>query len=427
MTTQNPIPCDLMVIGAGMAGMAAANFAADRGISTIQVGITGEIIYASGLLDLLGVHPIAEKRTWTDPWAAIKALRKDQPNHPYARLKSKIIETAVAEYMTNLNEAGLPYRCQKAQNTEVLTPAGTVKLTYGVPQSMWAGTRAWKKKWPCLIVDFKGLKGFSARQICEVLKDQWPNLRCGQIKWPEIQGEVYAERLARQLELPQHRQFLAQTLKTVISREKAVGLPAVLGIQKTSQIVADLEKTIGCPVFEIPTLPPAITGIRLREALVKQLSEKGVRTLYQMKVLQAQFSKSGGFVLDIGQTTAELTVQAKAVILASGRFIGQGLSADRTNIKETIFDLPVHQPASRNDWHQLDFLDPRGHAINQCGVEVDNAFRPIDNKGRIIHPRLFAAGSILAHSDWMRQKCGSGLAIATAYAAVNAYLNQPSS
>jgi glycerol-3-phosphate dehydrogenase subunit B len=31
---------------------------------------------------------------------------------------------------------------------------------------------------------------------------------------------------------------------------------------------------------------------------------------------------------------------------------------------------------------------------------------------------LFAAGSILAHQDWMRMKCGSGLAIATAYAAV---------
>jgi hypothetical protein len=32
---------------------------------------------------------------------------------------------------------------------------------------------------------------------------------------------------------------------------------------------------------------------------------------------------------------------------------------------------------------------------------------------------LFAAGSILAHQDWMRMKCGSGLALSTAYAAVN--------
>lgn len=31
-----------------------------------------------------------------------------------------------------------------------------------------------------------------------------------------------------------------------------------------------------------------------------------------------------------------------------------------------------------------------------------------------------AAGAILAHQDWVRQKCGSGLAIATAYGAVRA-------
>jgi glycerol-3-phosphate dehydrogenase subunit B len=29
----------------------------------------------------------------------------------------------------------------------------------------------------------------------------------------------------------------------------------------------------------------------------------------------------------------------------------------------------------------------------------------------------------LAHQDWMRMKCGSGLAIATAYGAVNALLS----
>ena len=36
------------------------------------------------------------------------------------------------------------------------------------------------------------------------------------------------------------------------------------------------------------------------------------------------------------------------------------------------------------------------------------------------HPRLFAAGSLLAHQDWMRQRYGAGVAIATAYKAVDA-------
>jgi glycerol-3-phosphate dehydrogenase subunit B len=426
MAIPEQLKCDLMVIGAGVAGMAAAGFAAARGVEAVQVGMTGEIIYASGLLDLLGVYPVGAKQAWANPWAAIAALRKDQPDHPYSRIKPQEIKAALKEFMGRLKEADLPYCVKADQNSEVLTPAGTLKLTYGVPASMWPGTKAWKNKWPCLLIDFKRLKGFSARQIVEVLKDRWPGLRCGQIEWPELHGELYAERLAHQLQLPQYRKRLAQILKPMIVGQQAVGLPAVLGIQNSTAIMADLAKTIGCPVFEIPTLPPAVTGIRVREALVAWLSDQGVRSFYQMKVRKARLAKSGGFILDIGRSDVELTVKAKAVVLASGRFIGQGLAADRTKIRETIFGLTVHQPASRNEWHQLDFLDPHGHAINRCGIEIDNRFRPIDEHGRIVHPRLFAAGSILAHADWMRMKCGSGLSIATAFAAIKAYLNQNS-
>ena len=57
MTEEKPIKCDLCVIGSGLAGMAATFFAATRDLSVAQVGHTGEIIFASGLLDLLGVHP----------------------------------------------------------------------------------------------------------------------------------------------------------------------------------------------------------------------------------------------------------------------------------------------------------------------------------------------------------------------------------
>jgi glycerol-3-phosphate dehydrogenase subunit B len=162
-----------------------------------------------------------------------------------------------------------------------------------------------------------------------------------------------------------------------------------------------------------------VTGIRLREALVQRLSQLGVRGLYQMKVLQAR-TRKGTFLLDIGRGAAELKVKAGAVVLASGRFIGQGLVGGRSKIRETIFNLPVHQPASRKGWHRLDFFDPQGHAVNRCGVLVDAAFRPLRKNGRIFHPSLFAAGSVLAHADWIRMKCGSGLAIASAYAAVNA-------
>ena len=47
--------------------------------------------------------------------------------------------------------------------------------------------------------------------------------------------------------------------------------------------------------------------------------------------------------------------------------------------------------------------------------------RPGVEQGSCVYEDLFSAGSILAHQDWMRMKCGAGLAIATAFKAVSAF------
>jgi glycerol-3-phosphate dehydrogenase subunit B len=90
-------------------------------------------------------------------------------------------------------------------------------------------------------------------------------------------------------------------------------------------------------------------------------------------------------------------------------------------VRESLLDLPVYQPGDRSLWHRRDFLHPAGHPLNLAGLRVDNRFRPADAVGKAVYPAVFAAGSVLAHQDWIRQKCGSGLAIATAYGAVDGY------
>jgi glycerol-3-phosphate dehydrogenase subunit B len=146
----------------------------------------------------------------------------------------------------------------------------------------------------------------------------------------------------------------------------------------------------------------------------------GVRARYQQKVLATPHLSDGEFITPVGGEAPEVQIRARAVILASGRFFGQGLHADRHTIRETIFNLPVYQPAARTHWHRKTLFSHKGHPIHKAGLEVDRLLRPCDDQGRHIYPHLFAAGSILAHQDWIRQKCGSGLAIASAYAAVQA-------
>jgi glycerol-3-phosphate dehydrogenase subunit B len=425
MPTSKVIECQLAVIGRGMAGMASAFFAARRGISTISIGITGGTIFASGFLDLMGVHPVEEKKSWHDPWAAIDALIKDIPHHPYARVKKKGIRDAFKEVLSFLKEVNLPYYRCKERNIEMITPLGTVKQTYCVPHTMLSGVRALEEKRPCLIVGFRGLNDFSARQIVATLQGKWPDLRATIISFPNADhmSELFpGEIMAQTLELSNNRKKLIQALDPHIKDAQAIGMPAILGMHRSQEIAAELEERIGVPVFEIPTIPVSVPGLRLNDAFARRLSLEGIRHYSQSRVLNVTRGPNGSFVLSIGNKEREYTVRAKGIILASGRFWGRGLYADRQRIRESLFDLPVCQPRDRSTWHREDFLDSRGHPANRAGLEVDDSFRPLDSSGRPAFERLFAAGSILAHQDWIRMKCGSGLAIATAFAAVNAFL-----
>lgn len=424
MPDVEPINCDVCVIGSGLAGMAAALFAAARGLSVVQMGHTGEIIFASGLLDLLGVHPVSEKRLWSDPWAALDALVRDIPDHPYARLKKEDIKVAFDEILTFLEETGLTYHRNIDRNTGVLTSLGTIKTTYAVPHTMWKGVRALKEKPDCLIVDIRGLKGFSGRQIVAAFENEWSHLRSARISFPDSDhmNEVYTEHMANALLLPHNREKLARVIQPLVKGSSIVGLPAILGLYRTHAVMSQLEELIGVPIFEIPTIPPSVPGLRLKEAFERGLRLKGVQYFSLTRALQVRQTASGHFETQIGRDDIEHIVDSRGVILASGRFIGGGLHADRTRIHETIFDLPVYQPESRHDWHQRDFLDSRGHLINQVGLAIDDAFRPLADSGGPAFETLFAAGSILAYNDWKRLKCGAGLAIATAFGAVNAFI-----
>ncbi len=406
--------------------MAATLFAAKQGIHVVQAGLTGEVIYASGVFDLLGVYPPEARRVRNDPWDALNELVTAEPRHPYARLAPDTISMAMETLTAYLAEIGLPYKGHQDRNTTLLTPVGTVKRTYRVPESMWAGSQALAAKAPCLIVDVVGLRGFSARQMVETLGPTWPDLRTATIEVPgtSVHGPQYPEHVARMLEVEVERERFAAAIAPHVKGAAYVGLPAVLGIYRTSEILADLEKRLNVRVFEIPTMPPAITGLRLKEAFERHLPALGVKAHYHHCVLDARPLPGGGFELQMGKSAPEHSVLAERVLLATGRFIGKGLTPERDGVHETLFNLPVYQPKNRDEWYAETFLAPQGHALSRAGIETDDQFHPVDADGRVVHERLFAAGSILAHQDWMRTKSGVGLAVASAWGAVKAIVQE---
>jgi glycerol-3-phosphate dehydrogenase subunit B len=420
-----PIECRLMVIGAGMAGMAASLFAARRGISTVQAGLTGETLYASGLFDLYGVAHGNTRELIDDPWNGLNTLKKKYPRHPLSRLSSRQIRSAMDLLTQFLSDAGHPYAGYPNKNARLITPVGTIKRTFRVPEIMWAGVQALEEKAPCLIVDIQGLRGFSATQILSTLKPSWPDLKAASIElpWENRLGPKYPEHIARGLEVEAARRELAEAIRPHLDQVKYVGLPAILGIHDSEGVRRDLNQMLGRPVFEIPTMPPAISGIRLKEAFESHLPQLGVKSFYHHTVQSTHRRPDGRFGITLGRTEPETNVVAEHVLLATGRFLGKGLVAERQGIREALMDLPVCQPEDRSRWHRQQFLDPKGHAINLAGLEVDDRFRPLKPDGQVVYGNLYAAGSILAHQDWIRTKSGTGLAVATAYGAIEAIVN----
>ncbi len=420
--TTNPnseIECDLMIVGSGMTGMAAALFAAERKIDAVLAGTAGGLHFASGLMDLMGVHPVEDGRIRDNPWEAIDELRRDIPGHPYAKIQNRDIEKAFEILLSFLSRHGLNYHREPDRNIRVATPAGTVKTTYCVPKTMFEGVLALERRTPSLIVDFHGLKGFGARQIAETLKSRWPGLTPCRLRFPEARGELFPEYMGRMLELPRKREQLVRLVEPFLGNARAVGMPAVLGVTDNETVFEDLRDRIGLPLFEIPAMPPSIAGLRILERFKDHLPSMGIRMFHQHNVDRAEPDGNGGFVFEISRLENRCTIRAKGAVLATGRFFGRGLRADRDKIRETVFDLPVYQDKDRENWHRKIFLDPRGHLVNRFGIETDGDFRPAE-KGRAIHENLFAAGSILARQDWIRTKCGTGLAISTAFAAIGA-------
>jgi glycerol-3-phosphate dehydrogenase subunit B len=424
MSVSRPERFDVAVIGAGIAGMAAALFARERGLSCVQVGGSGGILFASGLLDLMGVHPVVEHRTWRDPFAALAALAQDEPAHPLAHVDAASIRAAFASFVAALADAGLPYAPLDRGNRGVLTSMGTIKTTFGVPRSMAAGADALDARWPCLLVDFRGLREFSARQIVATLAERWPGLRDRRIEFPGAgaAAELYAAHLARSLEARAVREQVIGLVQPLLGDARAVGFPAVLGLARCADVHTAFADGLGVPVFEIPTMPTSVPGLRLQGALETAVAARGVRRIRRTEVRGLAFAADDEATLELGDDPNEgrgERVSARAVVLATGRFSGHGLVGARDRIREPLLGLPVAQPASREQWHRCDFHDPAGHAIHRAGLTVDRTWRPLDATGAPAWPRLVAVGSILANQDWIRAKCGSGLAIATAWAAID--------
>jgi glycerol-3-phosphate dehydrogenase subunit B len=397
---------DLIVIGLGLAGLTAARTAVARGAKVLIVGKgMGSLTLFGNSIDVLGAIPPGEDLAASLPrWIAA------HPEHPYARTGWAGIATALAAFK-ELFPPPYTFSPVGEGNSLVPTGAGTLRPTCLLPVTMTAG--AGVKPAETLVVGIRGFKDFQGETVslhlgCRGVAMSLP--RYG------LEG-LTALALARLMDEARFRESFGEAIRHQMAGEKNIGLPAVLGLKNPAAVLATLEAITGARVFEIPMLPPSIPGLRIFHRFREDLIARGATFLLGHAVGGVVVKGDRCEGITVRNAPLETTYRAEHYLLATGHFLGEGLRADMKRISEPLFDLPVHQPASRGAWFRERFFQPEAHPIHSAGLLTDESLRPLDPQGRVVLANLRAAGSILAHHQAIEEHSREGVDIATGYRA----------
>lgn len=399
---------DLIVIGMGLSGLMAARTAAETGRKVLIIGKgMGCLTLFSNTIDLLGKIPgTMELRDGLSQWI------KDHPDHPYAKVGLNGVEEGIASF-SSLFRSPYSFRAIGDRNSFIPTGAGHRRPTYLIPGTMIAGASCNK----ALIIGFKGFRDFSAGYVAGPLKWRGTTLSVPSL----FNREISATALSRWMERESFRETIAGEIKMHLEAETCVGLPAILGIHDPIKVKMDLEEKIGAEVFEIPGLPPSLPGMRIFNRFKEWLIARGIDFLYGYPVSEISLKEKEVKGVYVDHPPAPAYHSADRFILATGRFIGGGLTADRKSISEPLFHLPVAQPGSQEEWFGKSFFDE--HPIHRAGILTDSSLRPVGQTGKPLLDNAWIAGTILAHHRCIDEISREGIEVATGYGAARRALD----
>ncbi|MCA9874472.1 MAG: glycerol-3-phosphate dehydrogenase subunit GlpB [Anaerolineales bacterium] len=419
---------DLLVIGAGLSGLMAAYTAVKAGLSVnvVAKGL-GSMHWSAATIDVLGYSPAQPETAVKRPLEQIPALIKANPQHPYALLTNEHIAQALAAFVALSKDVGVPYggAANPGDNLLLPSPAGAARPAYLAPKGQLAGDLS--RSEPMLIVGFEGLRDFFPELIAENLNKLGYSARAAflPLKLATNRRDFTNVQLAQGMDSKEQRALLGPALKKLLRPGERIGLPAILGIKAHATVLAELERETGAPVFEIPTLPPSVPGVRLYTALRSYLQNLGVHLTAGMEVIHASAVAPNGTPgsiqwVESATSSRPLKLLADKFLLATGGILGGGFNSEMNGrVWETIFDLPLTVPQNRADWFQVRFISPEGHPVFSGGVTVNKAFQPTAGE-QPIYGNLWAAGNLLGHCDTIQERSMEGIAIATGVAAAQA-------
>jgi len=420
---------DVVVIGAGLAGLTAALKALEQGLKTIVISRGASTLEVmSGCIDLYGG---AE-----DPWPGIRALTQKNPSHPYALLEEEDIYQALSFFIQEVKGV-CPYHHQDGfQNYRIPTAIGQMRRTCLLPEGQVAAAEANER---VLVVGFKGYRDFCSALMAEGMNKRGCTWRSVDVDLGRIQGldnspreiavrkcfyqnsasvRSYQNSIQLAVCLERIWPLLAEELRPQVQDVDKVAFPAVLGLDRYLELQQGLEEFLGKKVFEVPNLPPSLPGIRLSKCLMDRIRQLGGDLLQGSSVVAAE--KNGDICSKVQVKTAgkNREIEGKSYILAAGSKGGQGialLGEGAADEKPGLLKVSLKE-ADSSDQICL-AISGEAAEYSRAGIKVNKQLQPLDNKGKVLLVNLFCAGSVLAGYDPFSEGSGGGVAIATGYRA----------
>lgn len=241
---------------------------------------------------------------------------------------------------------------------------------------------------------------------------------------PGLEGrsDILAIEIARIMDDPEKLEKIGQNLQKSAKPADHIAIPTA-GIESPEENLKTLAEATGANIFELTSFPPSVPGYRLATRLEKAAQIAGASVRRGYKVVGASYNKMvKSLKVEMGRKIDE--IEADAYILASGGFLGGGLKEEKDFLKESIFNLPVYSSEGENlaevNLEKLlnrNVFPKEGHQLFSSGINVNEKLQPISVDGEPVYSNLYAAGSILSGYNYIAEKSGMGVAIATGYLA----------
>ena len=414
---------DVAIIGGGLAGLTCGIALQQRGKRCVIIN-NGQaaIDFASGSLDLLSRMP--DGSAVENINENLTALRTVLPAHPYSLLGAEKVIAKAQDFERLANALNLDLIGSSEKNHWRVTGLGSLRGAWLSPNSVSTvqGNETFPHK-RIAVLGIEGYHDFQPQLLAAnlVLNPQFADceVTSGFLNIPQLDELRQNAREFRSVNIAQlleHKLAFNDLVSEIIESAQganAVLLPACFGLEN-QEFMNTLRDATKLALFELPTLPPSLLGMRQRIQLRRKFESLGGLMINGDSALNAHFEGDRVHCIKTRLLEDEEII-ADNFVLAAGSFFSKGLVSEFDKIYEPVFESDIIGVEGFNDkdrfsWTNHRFANPQpyqsaGVAINEhCQVQ----------KGGQFLANLYATGNVIGGFNALELGCASGVAVVTA-------------